>query len=76
MRFDPDACSLSFASPSELQAFHDELSTLVRAAMVGATRHIADSDEAKKASQSVMRELRVSMRALNVMRAKLPRKTF
>jgi len=74
MRYDPAALSLSFTSQAELEAFHLQLSNAVRSAMIGATRHIQDPREAKRASSVVLRQLAVLMRALNVIRAKLPRK--
>lgn len=68
MKYDGPARSLSFSSQEEAEAFHGELSVLVRGAMVAATRHIEDADAATEASREVMKELHTLMRALNVLR--------
>ncbi len=76
MRFDSEHNTLDFSSRAEVEEFHLQLSSLVRLAMVQATRQIADPGEAKNASQGVMQELRAVVRTLNVLRAALPRKEF
>jgi len=76
MKYDPAARALSFNSQEELEAFHQQLSSVVRAAMVGATRHIQDPQQAKLASSQVLKEISVLMRTLNVVRRNMSRKSF
>jgi hypothetical protein len=76
MRYDASERSLSFGSPDETTAFHDQLSSLVRAAMVVATRRIEDASEAKNESRKVMQRYAVLLRTLNTLRTSLPRKQF
>lgn len=76
MRYDGSARSLSFGSSAETTEFHDQLSSLIRAAMVLATRRIEDTDEAKNESRKVMQRYAVLLRTLNTLRASLPRKQF
>lgn len=76
MKYDPASNSLRFASPDELEQFHLQLTDLVRAAMVNATRHIPDGEQAKVVSREQMKELRTVMSALNTIRAALPKKQF
>ncbi len=76
MKFDAERNALGFASRDEVQEFHNQLSALVRLAMVQATKQIEDPAAAKDASRAVMKELRAVVRALNVLRTTLPRKTF
>ena len=76
MRFDAEDNSLGFSSRAEAEEFHLQLSALLRTAMVQATRHIEDPAEAKDASREVMKEMRAVVRAINVLRSTLPRKTF
>jgi hypothetical protein len=76
MKYTADAATLEFASLEEVNEFHLQLSALVRTAMVQATRHVEDPDQAKDLSREVMKEYRAVIRALNVLRASLPRKTF
>jgi hypothetical protein len=76
MRYDATTHSLAFASQSEVEEFHAQLVDLLRTAMITATRRIPDSQEAKVVSREVMKDHRAVMRALNVVRSSLPRKTF
>jgi len=68
VRYDGDGRQLSFSSKEEVEAFHAELSALIRGAMVGATRHIEDPAAATEASREVMKEFHTLMRALNILR--------
>ncbi|MFO0565102.1 MAG: hypothetical protein U0263_05540 [Polyangiaceae bacterium] len=68
MKYDGTARSLAFSSQEEAEAFHTELSALIRGAMVGATRHIEDAQVATEASREVMKEFHTLFRALNVLR--------
>lgn len=76
MHYDESARSLSFGSPDEITAFHDQLSSLIRAAMVLATRRIEDASVAKTESRKVMQRYAVLLRTLNTLRTSLPRKQF
>jgi hypothetical protein len=76
VKYDPETRALGFASEEELHEFHDELSRLIRSAMVSATRRIEDANLAKDASKEVMKEFHALVRTLNVLRANIPRKTF
>lgn len=76
MRYDGASRSLDFGSAGEVTAFHDQLSSLIRAAMVLATRRIEDANDAKLESRKVMQRYATLMRTLNALRASLPRKQF
>jgi hypothetical protein len=76
MKYDAEALTLRFASLEEAEEFHVQVTALVRAAMVDATRTIEDPELAKNESRDVMKELRAVMRALNALRTGLPRKAF
>jgi hypothetical protein len=76
MRYDGQARSLDFGSHDELLDFHAQLGSLIRMAMVLATRRIEDPAAAKQESKLVMQRYAVLMRTLNVLRASLPRKQF
>lgn len=73
MKFDPDSRSLRFGSPEELDRFHRELSILVREATVSAHAGEKDAQAARALSQEVLRKYGAVMRALNALRAHLPR---
>jgi hypothetical protein len=73
VKLDPDTNTLTFENREELQALHDQLSVLVRMAMVQTTRHEEDADKAKELSKGVMQDLHTVMRFLNVARQHLPR---
>ena len=76
MRLDPHSNTLAFASREELQELHDQLSALVRLAMLQASKHEEDPQKAKELTKNVMQELRTVVRFLNVAREHLPRKSF
>lgn len=76
MKFDADTCALVFASEGELREFHRELTELLRQSMISGTKHIEEPAQAKRVSQELMRETRVAMSALNLLRRHLPRKQF
>ncbi len=76
MNFDPETRALIFASPSEVEEFHRELTDLLREAMMHGTRHIEEAAQAKGVSQQLMRENRALMSALNLLRRYVPRKQF
>ena len=73
MKFDPDARTLRFADAHEAQLFHDQLSVLVRSAIVAAGRGITDDKQATEASREVLREFAAVVRALNALRKELER---
>ncbi len=76
MKLDPETNTLSFASREELVELHDQLSGLVRLAMLQASKHEPDPHKAKELTKKVMQELHTVMRFLNVVREHLPRKAF
>lgn len=76
MTWDGDKRTLTFSSQEELQAFHDELSVLLRTAMVNATRLVEDPQKAKELSRTVMQDNAAVMRMLNTLRTSLERKAF
>ena len=76
MTWDASTSSLTFASAEEAEAFHTELSMLLRAAMMTATRHIEDPEKAKALSRLVMQDNATVMRALNTLRTAMPRKAY
>jgi hypothetical protein len=74
MKFDPDSRSLRFGSAEELERFHRELSDLVRRATVAVSSTEKDAEAARARSQEVLRAFGVVIRALNALRAHLPRR--
>ncbi len=76
MKYERESTTLSFRSQAEVEAFHGELSALVRAAMVQATRRVEDPQAAVGLSRQVMKDYRAVLRALNALRRGLPRKEF
>lgn len=76
MSWDPATRALTFSSDEEVEAFHAQLSVLVRQAMMNATRHEPDAQRAKDLSREVMKELAAVMRALNALRAELTPKAY
>lgn len=76
MTWDAEQHSLTFASAEEAEAFHTELSMLLRAAMMQATRHVEDPEKAKAFSRLVMQDNATVMRALNALRTAMPRKAY
>ena len=76
MKYRRDENNLSFSSEKEIQDFHLQLSALLRQTMVHATCRIEDPEQAKVASRRVMQEFPLLLRALNALRAGLPRKQF
>jgi hypothetical protein len=72
MKYDDEARALRFGSDDELRRFHDDLTELLRAATVSATRE-GDVDAATARARDVMRRYATVLRALNAMRASLPR---
>lgn len=73
MKWDPEVHTLTFGSLAEAEDFHTQLSALLRAAMVQATRHIEDGEAAKALSKVVLQDHAAVMRVLNALRTGLPR---
>lgn len=73
MKFDDSSCTLTFRSLDEASAFHLELTSLVRQAMLQASKTAEDADDLKGPSKAVMQEHAHVLRALNAMRKVLPR---
>jgi hypothetical protein len=76
MKYDPEQKTLGFSSQAELESFHLQLGALIRSAMVQATHGIEDGNDAKQVSRTLLQEYCAVLRALNVIRGALPRKTF
>lgn len=76
MKYEGEERTLVFSSLEEVERFHTELSTLIRGAMVGATRSIEDAALAKDASREVLQQFHTLMSTLNVLRTSLTRKAF
>ena len=73
MKYDDETHSLTFSSAAEVEAFHAEMTDLIRLAMVMAHEGVADADQARQLSQEVMKRFATIMRALNNLRRSLPR---
>lgn len=76
MKYDPEHRALVFSSQEELEEFHRELTSLMRASMVEGTRRIEDPQKAKTVSREVFKDFRAVTRTLNLLRRALPRKSF
>ncbi len=74
MKFDTETRTLSFSSLEEVDAFHQQLTDLVRATVVDVVKDVADPMEAKRRSAQVMERCSTVMRALNQIRRALPRR--
>jgi hypothetical protein len=72
MKYDDEQRALRFGSAEELRRFHDDITELLRAATVAATRDV-DVEVATGRARDVMRRYATVLRALNAMRATLPR---
>lgn len=73
MHYDRASRTLTFGSDEEAGQFHDELSALLRHAMIEATRTVQDAEQAKAISREVFKECATVTRALNAFRKELPR---
>jgi len=67
---------LRFASAEELDAFHRELTTLLREVTVSVTGSTQDATEARNRAKEVLREFRVVAGIINKLRKHAPRTTF
>lgn len=76
MKYERESATLNFRSQAEVEAFHAELSGLVRAAMIQATKAVEDPKAAVELSRAVMKDYRAVLRALNALWRGLARKTF
>lgn len=73
MKFDATSRTLQFTSDREVEAFHSQLTGLLRSAMASANAGIEDPEQAVDRSREVMRSCAAVMRTLNVLRRTLPR---
>jgi SpoVK/Ycf46/Vps4 family AAA+-type ATPase len=73
VKFDREGSSLRFRSEDEAEAFHRELTALVRQANMAAMREVADADEAVERTREQLQHFKTVARALNAMRRSLPR---
>lgn len=65
--------AVRFDSPKEAEAFHRELTELVREVTIAASRGVEDADRAVDLSRDVLKRYKTIARALNTMRRSLPR---
>lgn len=73
VKYDEQTHSLSFNSAKEVEAFHAEVTDLIRLSMVVAHEGVADPQVARDRAQEVMKRFATVMRALNALRKSLPR---
>jgi len=73
MKFDLETQTLRFSSETEVEAFHTQLTQLLRSAMASANAGVKDPHQAVEQSRQVMRACATVMRTLNVLRRALPR---
>jgi len=73
VRYREEDPSLRFGSPEEAEAFHLELTALVREVMVAASVGVRDADAAVAGTREVLGRYKTVARALNTMRRSLPR---
>ncbi len=68
MNFDAETKTLRFASAEELEAFHTELTSLLREVTVSVSASTPDAAQARERAREVLREFRVIARILNAIR--------
>lgn len=73
MKYREEEPSLRFGSPEEAEAFHLELTALVREVMVAASTGVREADQAVANTREVFGRYKTVARALNSMRRSLPR---
>jgi hypothetical protein len=73
VKYEPDARTLQFASAEELDAFHHELTTLLREVTVSVSSTTKDANEARERTREVLREFKVVTRILNALRKRADR---
>lgn len=70
---DDEELALRFRSKEEAEAFHLELTDLVREVMIATSREIPDGEEAAAETREVLKRYKTIARALNTMRRVLPK---
>lgn len=73
MKYREEDPSLEFSSQGEADAFHLELTALVREVTIAASRGEPDDARAVAQSREVLQRYKTIARALNAMRRRLPR---
>ena len=69
MELDRESLSLRFGSPEELDAFHRELTALLREMTLSVAAKTKDPEQARALAHEVLREFEVVTRLLNALRA-------
>lgn len=73
MKYEPDSRTLQFASAEELDAFHLELTALLREVTVSVSSTTQDATQARDRAREVLREFKVVTRILNALRRRVDR---
>lgn len=68
MKYEPETRTLQFATPDELDAFHRELTLLLREMTVSVSASTPDAGQARDRAREVLREFKVVTRILNAIR--------
>lgn len=73
VKYEPESRSLQFASADELDAFHRELTGLLREVTISVSSTTKDANEARDRAREVLREFKVVTRILNAIRKRADR---
>lgn len=73
VKYEPDSKTLQFASDEELDAFHHELTTLLREVTTSVTAATADANQARDRAREVLRTFKVVTRIINAIRKRVDR---
>lgn len=73
MKYEPDTKTLQFTSDEELDAFHHELTTLLREVTLSVTSATADAQQARDGAREVLRTFKVVTRIINAIRKRTDR---
>jgi hypothetical protein len=68
VKLDADNLTIEFSSAEELDAFHRELTVLLREVTVSVTGKTSDANEARERAKDVLREFKMVARIVNAFR--------
>ncbi len=73
MKYEPESRTIFFTSPDELDAFHHELTGLLREVTLSVSATTKDPNEARDRAREVLREFKIVTRILNAIRKRADR---
>ncbi len=73
MKYEPESRTILFTSQDELDAFHHELTGLLREVTLSVSATTKDPNEARDRAREVLREFKIVTRILNAIRKRADR---